>query len=81
MRKFGSEDLADNLVYWMIRMHEEEFPPILEDWFTKTNRLPCALLKNFSEKLPITNYQLRLPITNYQLPAKLIFGEGTGFKN
>ena len=38
MRKFGSEDLADNLVYWMIRIHEEEFPPFLEDWFTKNSQ-------------------------------------------
>lgn len=38
MRKFGSEDLADNLVYWMIKIHEEEFPPFLEDWFTKNSQ-------------------------------------------
>ena len=65
MRSFGSEDLVDDLVSWMIRILEKRrvatlFAGLVHKKLPKTKLLTCALLKKLSRKIS----------ESYQFPGK-----------
>ena len=66
MRNFGSGDLVDDLVSWIIRIHEKRrvvtlFVGLVHKKLQKTKLLTCALLKKLSRKIS----------EKYQLPGKV----------